>query len=352
MTLCDQVDTVYILEQLRNLLAIPSPSGFTDEVVHYTAETLAQLGINSRITRRGTVVAHIPGKIPHRSRAVANHLDTIGAMVKAVKSNGRLQLAPIGSWSSRFAEGGKVTVFSRGGAYRGQTLPLLASGHAFNQQVDQLPVSWDSVEVRLNEDCFNAEATEALGIRAGDTVAFDPDPEFCENGYLLSRHLDNKAGAAALLAALKLIQTQKRQPVLDLYALFTVTEEVGTGASSSLADSVEEIVGIDIGPVAPGQNATERGVTLCAQDTHGPYDRHLTRRLRELCKSENIHYQMDIFRYYYSDANAALMAGHDVRDALVTFGTDATHGFERTHIDSLRSVAALIVAYACSAPVD
>lgn len=347
-----KIDCVYLLEQLRALLAIPSPSGFTDEVVHYVAEELARLGVDVAITRRGTVMAKLAGQDRRYGRAVANHLDTIGAMVKGIKDNGRLQISPIGTWSSRFAEGGKVTVYGKHQGYRGQVLPRMASGHAFNERIDSLQVSWESVEVRLNEDTANAEQTWQLGIRPGDIVAFDPDPEFSTNGYLLSRHLDNKAGAAALLAAIKALKTQPLQPTLDLHVLFTITEEVGTGASSALPLEVEEIVGVDIGPVAPGQNAREKGVTLCAQDTSGPFDRHLTGHLRQLCRRHQIPCRMDVFRYYYSDANAALMAGHDVRDALITFGTDATHGYERTHLNSLESVARLIVAYALSPPLQ
>src|SRR5690606_41491069 len=103
-------------------------------------------------------------------------------------------------------------------------------------------------------------------MHAADMLAIDPDPELSTNVYLLSRHLDNKAVAASLLAAIKALRTQALQPRLDFYVLFTITEEVGTGASSALPLDVEEIVGVDIGPVAPGQNAREKGVTLCAQD--------------------------------------------------------------------------------------
>lgn len=351
MVALPKIDCAYLLEQLRALLAIPSPSGLTDEVVHYVAEELAKLGIEVGITRRGTVMAKLSGRDSRYGRAVANHLDTIGAMVKGIKDNGRLQIAPVGTWSSRFAEGGKVTVFGQHPGYRGQVLPRMASGHAFNEQIDTLQVSWDSVEVRLNEETGTFEQTWELGIRPGDMVAFDPDPEFCSNGYLLSRHLDNKAGAAALLAAIKALQEEQLVPALDFYVLFTITEEVGTGASTALPVEVEEIVGVDIGPVAPGQNAREKGVTLCAQDTSGPFDRHLTHHLLQLCRHHQIPCRMDVFRYYYSDANAALLAGHDVRDALIAFGTDATHGYERTHLNSLESVASLIVAYALSDPL-
>ena len=110
--------------------------------------------------------------------------------------------------------------------------------------------------------------------------------------------------------------------------------------------------GIDIGPVAPGQNARETGVTLCAQDTSGPFDRHLLGQFKALCREHDIDHQVDLFRYYYSDANSAVLAGRDVRDALLTFGTDATHGYERTHLSSLTSLTRLLAVYAFSPQVE
>jgi len=345
------VDSSYMRQRLLEMLAIPSPTGFTDELSRYVCGELEALAIDHQLTRRGTIIARIPGVERRHSRAIVNHLDTIGAAVSELKPNGRLGLTPIGTWSSRFAEGGKVTVFARPRAFRGQVLPLLASGHAFNERIDQLPIAWDQVEVRLNETCHTMTDLAALGLRTGDFVAFDSDPEIADNGYICARHLDNKAGASALLAALKLIQESASRPAIDLQAIFTVSEEVGTGAGASLSDEVVEFVGIDIGPVAPGQNARETGVTLCAQDTSGPFDYHMLQKFKGLCRKYDIEYQVDVFRYYYSDANSAVRAGHDVRDALITFGTDATHGYERTHLNSLESIARLIYSYSYSKPI-
>ena len=345
------IDAGYLRERLLEMLAIPSPTGFTNEFSHYMCAQLTELEVDFQLTRRGTIIACIPGEQPGVTRAVANHLDTIGAVVGELKPNGRLALAPVGSWSSRFAEGGRVTLFTQDKAYRGQVLPLLASGHAFNKQIDQLPVAWNQVEVRVNEPCQSVEDLVELGISSGDVIAFDTDPELSDNGFISARHLDNKAGASALLTALRWIKASGRKPAVNFQAIFTITEEVGTGAGSSLDESVVEFVGIDIGPVAPGQNARETGVTLCAQDTSGPFDRHLLRKLKGLCKDNDIEYQTDVFRYYYSDANSAVRAGHDVRDALITFGTDATHGYERTHCSSLEAVARLLCVYSLSQPV-
>jgi len=346
------VDEDYLHQCLAQMLAIPSPTGFTERISRYICRTLDELNVDYALGRRGTVMVCLPGRSNERARAIANHLDTIGATVASIKPSGRLALKPVGSWSSRFAEGGRVTVFGSGGSYRGQVLPLLASGHAFNERIDQLPVGWDQVEVRINEPASSARETRALGIGPGDFVAFDADPEWDESGYITARHLDNKAGVAANLAALKSLLDHGVQPAVQLQLLFTVTEEVGTGAGASLDPNVAEFLGIDIGPVAPGQNARETGVTLCAQDTSGPFDLELTRHLRGLCRDHGIAYQTDVYRYYYSDANSAIVAGHDLRHALLTFGTDATHGYERTHRDSLSSLARLLALYAQAPLLD
>lgn len=342
----------YLQQKLLEMLAIPSPTGFTNELSRYVCRQLDAIGVAFELTRRGTIVAKLPGAERRSARAIVNHLDTIGASVTTLKDNGRLGIAPVGTWSSRFAEGGRVTVFTDSQAIRGQVLPILASGHAFNEGVDALPIHWDNVEVRINEFANDAQDLRKLGLREGDFVVFDSDPEIASNGFISARHLDNKAGAALLLTALKILKEQGKTPSIDFISIFTVTEEVGTGASASLEEYVQEFVGIDIGPVAPGQNALETGATLCAQDTSGPFDGAMLTMLKQLCQDHDIDYQVDVFRYYYSDANSAICAGHDVRDALITFGTDATHGYERTHVDSLYSITRLLCAYAISPPLQ
>ena len=169
------------------------------------------------------------------------HLDTIGAMVREIKDNGRLSLTAIGCWSSRFAEGSRVSVFSDHGVFRGSVLPLLASGHAFNTEVDQLPISWDHVELRLDALIASRADCESLGISVGDFVAFDPLPEFTESGHISARHLDDKAGVAALLAALKAVVESGQEPPIDCHPLFTITEEVGSGAAAALPLSLIHI---------------------------------------------------------------------------------------------------------------
>jgi peptidase M42 family hydrolase len=348
------IDPLYLKTTLLELLAIPSPAGLTDEIVHYTARVLDGLDIPYQLTRRGTIRATLRGKRANSGMgpdcAIVAHLDTLGAMVREVKPNGRLSLAPIGTWSSRWAEGGRVTVFTETGRHRGSVLPLLASGHVYNEAVDSQPITWDQLELRIDEPIGTADDVRALGIQVGDFVAFDAHPEILDNGYIVSRHLDNKAGVAALLAALKAVKESGATVPMDCHAVFTLTEEVGSGATAVIEDDVSEVIGIDIGPVAPGQGARESGVTIPLMDSAGPHDYHLTRRLLRLCEEHGIPSHRDVFRYYHSDAGAAVSAGHDVRTALLCFGADASHGYERTHLSVLVQLAELLTVYIQSGP--
>lgn len=345
-------DLDYLQAVLNRLLNTPSPSGMTDAVVHLLCHELDELGIEYELTRRGAIRARLQGSRRSPARAVVSHLDTLGAMVKGYKPDGRLRVVPIGFWSSRFAEGTRVTIYSDNGVlHQGTLLPCKASGHTFNTEIDTQPVSWDNLELRIDARTSSEAETRALGIHVGDTIAVHSNPVFGPEGYINGRHLDDKAGVAAVLAALKAIIDSNHKLPVDCFPLFTISEEIGVGASHVLHGDVAELISIDNGTVAEGQYTCERGVTISMQDSSGPFDWHLTRRLLELCASEGIEHSRDVFRYYRSDAAAALEAGNDIRTALVCFGLDASHGHERVHIDSLDALSRLLISYMTSPPL-
>jgi peptidase M42 family hydrolase len=340
-----RIDVEYMVDFFKRLVEIPSPAGYTDQVVHFCGHELEQLGVPFELTRRGAIRATLKGRVRGPARAMVSHLDTLGAMVKRLKDNGRLELVPIGTWSSRFAEGARCTVFTDQKSYRGTILPLKASGHTFNEEIDTQPVAWTNVELRVDAVAYKAEDLRRHGFNIGDYVAIDPNPEVSASGYINSRHLDDKAGVAVMFAAIKGMLDAKLKPTVDTYMLFTIAEEIGVGASSVLHGNIAEMVTIDNGTVAPGQASRESGVTISMADSAGPFDYHLTRRLIQLCETHDIQYQRDAFRFYRSDSASALEAGNDIRTALICFGVDSSHGYERTHLNSLRSLAELSCLY-------
>ena len=344
------IDRQRLVETLGELLAIPSPTGYTDSIVHWVCERLESIGADYELTRRGAIRINLKGRQSSPDRAIAGHLDTLGAQVKFLKENGRLELVPIGHWSSRFAEGARVTVMTDAGPQRGTILPIKASGHTFNEEIDQLPVSWRHVELRVDVPANNAHDLQKAGFNVGDIVAVDANPDVTETGYVNARHLDDKAGVAAMLTALEAILHADAALPVDCHFLLTISEEVGSGASAVLHGDVAELVAVDNGTLAPGQNSSEFGVTIAMGDQTGPFDWHLTHQLIALCEQHGIDYQRDVFRYYRCDAASAVEAGNDIRTALLCFGIDASHGFERVHVDALIRLATLLTAYVQSPP--
>ncbi|MGE9291293.1 MAG: osmoprotectant NAGGN system M42 family peptidase [Puniceicoccales bacterium] len=342
------IDTDYLKDILLHLLRIHSPTGYTDPIVREVCSELDDLGIDYELTRRGAIRSTLPGKKKSPDRAIIAHLDTLGAMVAGLKENGRLRIVPVGTWSSRFAEGARVSIFTDNTILRGTILPLKASGHIFNDEVDTQPCSWDNLEIRVDEKIESIEDLRKMGINVGDFVGVDSVAECMPNGYISARHLDDKAGVASLLAAVRYLKQNNIELPVDLHILFTISEEVGSGASAVLHGDVAEMVSIDNGTCGPGQNSSEFGVTVAVADSSGPFDYHLTHHLLHLCQNGKIPHQRDIFRYYRCDSASALDAGNDIRTALITFGVDASHGYERTNLQALESIARLVVSYARS----
>ncbi len=249
------IDLDYLADTLEEFLQIPSPTSYTDNVVQRCGQELDRLGVPFEVTRRGAIRAVLRGKERRPARAIAGHLDTLGAQVKRLKDNGRLAVVPIGYWSARFAEGARCTIFTKQGSYRGTILPLLASGHTFGDEIDEQPTGWPHVEIRVNARCASSDEARKLGIGVGDVVSVDPQPEFLENGFICSRHLDDKAGVAVMLAALKALVPVSDQLPVDIYFLFTIEEEVGVGASHIVTADVASLIAVDNGTPRRGRAA-------------------------------------------------------------------------------------------------
>ncbi|MBD3894241.1 M20/M25/M40 family metallo-hydrolase [Halomonas sp. ML-15] len=334
------MDTFYLEEQLLALLAIPSPSLHTTSIADHLADELARLGLTTRRTVRGDLLAETPGSAPRR--AITAHLDTLGAMVVGLKENGRLAVRPIGSWNARFADGARVKLHGEAGEVlaSGTLLPTLASGHVYNEAVDRLPADWAHIELRLDLVDTSPSALRQQGIEVGALVSIDSQPSVTDSGFINARHLDNKAAIACLLAAIRAGGLPG-----DVRLVFSCAEELGVGITQVMFEGIEEVLNLDIAAQGEGQNVCHDGVTIAMLDSLGPLHPVATQRLIALCREHQIPFSRDCFPYYYCDGDAAAKAGLDVRNGLACFGADASHGWERVHRDSLLALSRLVRAW-------
>lgn len=343
------IDLVFLENVLVGLLNTPSPTGYAQRAIEYTGNILAQFqSLSLSHTRKGALVANWPGRASDAPRALTAHADTLGAMVKEIKSNGRLKLTKIGGFAWNTVEGEGCTVITPGGGtVRGSLLLSKASSHVHGSQVNDLKRDDDNMEVRLDARVNSAEETHALGIEVGDFVVFDPRVELI-NGFVRSRHLDDKACVACLLAAVKALNAAGLQPAQTTTLHISNYEEVGHGAASGFPPDLAELVTVDMAAVGEGQASDEFHASICVKDSGGPYHNELSQRLRSLAEAHNIPYKVDIYPYYGSDGEALWRAGGDVAVALIGPGVDASHNYERTHMDALVATTNWIMAYLVS----
>jgi putative aminopeptidase FrvX len=340
------IDSAYLLDFLTRLLNTPSPTGFAHQAVMLSRQTLSAFPfLELSETRKGALVARWPGQSGAAPRALTAHADTLGAMVKEIKANGRLKLTKIGGYAWNTVEGEGVTIFTRKhGTLRGTLLLAKASSHVHGAQVNDTKRDDDAMEVRLDVQTGSAAETRQFGIEVGDFAAFDPRLEMT-HGFVRSRHLDDKACVACLAAAIKALADAGLQPAQTTYFHISNYEEVGHGASAGIPTEVHELVTVDMAAIGDGQTSDEFHATLCVKDSGGPYHYGLSERLRQLAETYQIAHKVDIYPYYGSDGEAFWRAGGDVAVALIGPGVDASHSYERTHLDALVATTQWILAY-------
>jgi len=341
-----KIDTNYLIEFATGLLNTLSPTGMADPAIEYTQRALQNYtGLQFHRTHKGALVVAWPGQNEDAPRALTAHADTLGAMVKEIKPNGRLKLTQLGGFAWNTVEGEGCTIFAANGQrYRGSLLLSQASAHVYGSKVNETKRDGDVMEVRLDLRTTSQEETQKFGIGVGDFVAFDPRVE-TTNGFLRSRHLDDKACVACLVAAVKALDDAGLQPLQKTYLHISNYEEVGHGAAAGIPAEVTELVSVDMAAVGEGQASDEYHATLCVKDSGGPYHHGLSQRLRQLADANEIPYKVDIYPYYGSDGEAYWRAGGDVAVALIGPGVDASHNYERTHLDALVATTQWVLAY-------
>ena len=333
----------YVVTQVNDLCLIPSPSGFTKMAAEHLEKRFQEINFQVKYTRKKAVIVELGGE--GNPLVLAAHIDTLGAMVRAVKSNGRLRLTKIGGYPENNIEAENCIIHTRNGKTYSGTIQMTEPAAHVNAELSKQKRDDTTVEVVIDEIVKSAEDVKKLDISAGDFVSFDPRTVVTDSGYVKSRHLDDKASARILMGLAKMVADGTIKLNRKVYLLFTNYEEVGHGGSSGLPADVEEMISVDMGAVGDDLETDETKVSICAKDSGGPYDYDVTNALIDIAKKEKLQYAVDIYPYYGSDVEASLRAGYDIRHGLIGPGVAASHGYERTHKQGLENTLKLLKFY-------
>lgn len=334
--------TIDLVAKLTN---IPSPTGDTATIIQTIANDLTPYGYEPYENNKGSLIVTVEGENKDQERFITAHVDTLGAMVRAIRPDGRLKLDLIGGFRFNAIEGEYCQIHTQSGqTYTGTILMHQTSVHVY-QDAGTAERNQENMTVRIDEKVQTAEETRALGIQVGDFISFDPRTEITPSGFIKSRHLDDKVSAAILIQFLRQLSKDNETLPYTTHFFFSNNEEVGYGGNSNISDKVVEYIALDMGAMGDDQQTDEYTVSICVKDASGPYHLGLRNHLVSLCDAQSIPYQLDIYPFYGSDASAAMRAGADVRHGLLGAGIEASHAYERTHSDSIEATEKLVSAY-------
>lgn len=337
--------TDYIVERLQALLAVDSPTGYTDNAADFVLREFTALGYRPEKTVKGGVLVCLGGQDRENGVLLESHADTLGGMVCEIRDSGRLRVSPLGGLEPNNAEAENVRVVTKfSGAFEGSFQLKDASVHV-NGSYHEKARAFDGMEVVLDEDVKKADDVRALGISVGDIVCFEPRARVTRSGYIKSRFLDDKLSVAILLGYAKYLKEQGVVPARRLWVHVTVYEEVGHGGCASVPAGVTEAISVDMGCVGEDLSCTEKQVSICAKDSRGPYSYEVVKGLIEAARRVGADYAVDVYPHYGSDVEATLSAGADVRHGLIGAGVYASHGYERSHREGAKNVLKLLIGY-------
>lgn len=337
-----EFDYKRIMEFARKVLEIPSPSGYTNNVVNFLLDECRKREVKAYQAKNGSLVIEIPGLIDY-TIGLAAHADTLGAMIKYINSDGTLKFSKIGGPILPTYDGEYCYIFTRDGKkYNGTFLSNSPAIHVYKDSTT-LARNEETMHVRIDEEVKSKSDVQALGINNGDIIALDPKTVITESGFIKSRFLDDKVSVGVLFALIDYLQENKITPKYNLKIIITVNEEEGFGAS--YIPQVDELLAVDMGCVGKDLDGSEYKVSICAKDTGCPYDYNMTTKLINLAKKHNLDYAVDVFSYYSSDVLTALKGGNAIKGALIGSGVAASHGMERTHLKGLINTFKLVLAY-------
>lgn len=331
-----------IISHLNELMSIDSPSGYTFKIIDSLKAEIEKLGFKTYLSNKGNLI--IEAGSGEEVVGLCGHVDTLGLMVRSIKTDGTLAVTKVGGPILPTLDGEYCKIYTRNNqVYTGTILSNSPAVHVF-KDASSLERNIDNIQVRIDEVVKSKDDVLKLGINAGDFVAYDPKTTITESGFIKSRFLDDKLSVAILIEVLHAIAKGDIKLNKKVYFLISTYEEVGHGMAWVPSD-IQKLIAVDMGCIGLDLNCSEYDVSICAKDSSGPYDYLLTNELIELAKKRKLSYAVDIYPFYGSDVSSALSGGNNLKGALIGPGVAASHGMERSHIKAVKNTYELLKAY-------
>jgi putative aminopeptidase FrvX len=331
-----------ILKTLTQLPGIPGHESrvkafIKDELNKENAEILED-NLGSLIAKKGTQGPKI---------MIAGHMDEIGLIISAITNEGFIKFQTVGGWFSQVMLAQLWDIHTDNGILIGVTGIKPPHLIPLDQRSKAIPMDDLFIDIGV------ASKEEALekGIQIGQMITPHNDYyELANPHYHLAKAFDNRVGSYVVLEAFKRAEPKNAQ----LYATFTVQEEVGLrGAKTTsyivepdLAVSVDTGVGNDVPKGDKNEQTLGQGPQIYLFDRTTIGHPKLRRHLLNLAKKHDIPTQQPYIKQGGTDAGNMHLAHRGAPAVSLGIPTRYMHShYSMIHTDDVEHAIKLLVAF-------
>ncbi|MBR1979394.1 MAG: M42 family metallopeptidase [Akkermansia sp.] len=332
----------------KQLCEATGASGFEYGIRDLIIEVMTPLADEITVDNIGNVTALIKGKSSAKSIMCAAHMDEIGFIVRHIDDNGFIRILPLGGFDPKTLTAQRVIVHGK------KDLPGCMGVKPIHvmspEERTKMPAVTDYV-VDLGMSKEEVEKYVSIGdsiTRVGDMI---------EMGDCLNvKSIDNRGGCYLLIEAIRAIKAAGKTPDYDLYAVFSVQEEVGLrgaqAATLAIAPTFAFALDVTIAFDTPGSGAHDKctvlgkGTAVKVYDGTLITDSRMVKFMTALCEENNIPYQLELLAAGGTDAGAMqkFTAGGAITGAISIPVRNVHQSIEMAHKTDIQASVDLLEA--------
>ena len=332
----------------KELCEATGAPGFEYEIRELIMREMQPLSDEVSVDNIGNVICLIRGKSSEKRVVCAAHMDEIGFIVRHIDDAGFIRILPLGGFDPKTLTAQRVVVHGT------KDLPGCMGVKPIHvmtpDERSKMPAVTDYVvDLGMPKD----EVEKYVSV--GDPITRVSD--LVEMGDCLNvKSIDNRGGCYMLIEAVRDIRNAGVKPDYDLYAVFSVQEEVGLrGAQAAtlklqpdFAFALDTTIAFD----TPGSGAHDKctvlgkGAAVKVYDGTLITDSRMVKYMEALCHEKNIPYQLELLAAGGTDAGALqkYTAGGSVTGAVSIPVRNVHQSIEMAHKGDVQACVDLLAA--------
>jgi putative aminopeptidase FrvX len=280
-------------QRLKLISETPGVSGFEHKIREFIYKNVKNIGDKVWVDNLGNLIVFKKGKTD-KKLLVAAHMDEIGFIINHVDDNGFLRFHPLGGFDPKTLTAQRVVVHGKKdivGVMGSKPIHIMKPEERKKSvELDDffIDTGMKAEDVKKYIEQGNPVTRERSLIEMGE----------CYNG----KSMDNRISVYILEQVLQLLANEK--PAFDLYAVFTVQEEVGLRGAKVAAQAIEPDVAIGLDTTiafdTPGSQPQEQvsklgeGTAIKIMDASVISDLRMVDYFKQTAKNHKIKYQTEM----------------------------------------------------------